>query len=226
MYTNLEPRTSQIARQAERSSSTLGQQAKKREFGRHETVYYAGDAATSLFEVVTGSLFIYKLLDDGRRQVVDLLGPGDICGFSMDGRHGATCETLEPTTLLSIDRAMLRTQPEAQERVLRRAEMRVAALQEHAIALGRKTATERIAELLVRLAAPGGCPQCGRDSARFVTALTRCEMADYLGLTLETVSRTLTCLERKGYIRIGESRGAIEVVDLQRLARAGKAETH
>lgn len=226
MYTNLEPRTSQIARQTERSASTLGAQAKKREFGRHETVYYAGDAATSLFEIVTGTLFIYKLLDDGRRQVVDLLGPGDICGFSMDGHHGSTCETLEPSTLLSIDRATLRSLPEIQERVLRRAEMRVAALQEHAIALGRKTASERIAELLVRLAAPTGLSQCDCDRAGFVTALTRCEMADYLGLTLETVSRTLTCLERKGLIRIGESRGAIEVVDLHKLARVGKAETH
>jgi CRP/FNR family transcriptional regulator len=209
--------------------SAVKPHAMTRNFRKHETIFRAGDRAGCLYEVVKGSLFVYRLLDDGRRQVVDFVRAGDICGFTDGPEHSSTCEALEAATLLSHERCGLAANPELQDRLLRQIDQRVASLHDHAVALGRKTAAERVATLLMRLVStngPGHCPAPEKKGAavKIHMPMTRGEVADYLGLSLETVCRTLTDMERHGLIAIGQRRGEIKIANLCRLCFVAKTD--
>lgn len=202
---------------------------KNRSFNKRESLFRAGDPATQIYEVVKGSLFIYKLLSDGRRQVVELVRPGDICGFADGPEHDSDCEALEAGTFIAHERISIQSSPALQQRLLRQLDRRVSALHHQAVTLGRRTATERVASLIMQLVSnhsPSQCPiaDAVKGEAAIHMPMTRGEIADYLGLTLETVCRTLTDLERRNYIRIGQKRGEITITSVCRLCRLAKTD--
>ena len=185
---------------------------------------------------------IYQLLDDGRRQVVELVLAGGLCGFSSTGLHASTCEALRRTVVSSFTKSELRHLPELRNKMDAAAERQICALHEHAVSLGRKTAEERVCSLLMRLAgeaqrrlpsdltsraAPSRAASLQATSSQATcrtldVPMTRGEIGDYLGLSLETVCRILSDLQHQGIIEIGRKQGEVHVRSLRRLCGAAR----
>lgn len=181
---------------------------RRQTYASHDVIYFEGDDAKHLYEIVSGAAMLYKLLPDGRRQVVEVLGPGDLFGFDMDTYHDCSAETLVGTTVLIFNRRDVEASSAAQSHLTRCAMQQVYAMHDHAVLLGRKSAYERVASFLMRFVPERGSPTCKgpqneeHDEGTVCLNMTRQEMADYLGLTIETVSRVISDMKRKGVIRL------------------------
>jgi CRP/FNR family transcriptional regulator len=184
--------------------------------GTGQTLFHEGDPATRVFTVTKGTLKLYKLLPDGRRQVTGFMHPGDFLGMSSDDEHAFSAEALEDAQLCWFPRNRFDDFVEehgAMERELyRMAAHELAAAQQQMVLLGRKTANERLASFLLLLAGraervPGGKAELVR------LPMSRSDIADYLGLTKETVSRVLSAFRRDRLIRL-HSVDEIEIVDM------------
>ena len=192
-------------------------------FAPRSLVFLEGQDAKTVFQVISGVVMLYKLLPDGRRQVVEVLGKGDVFGFSPVPVRNCTAEALAATRCTSFDRAAVERSPALFNRLSGHLCGQLAALHEHTVLLGRKTAMERIASFLMRCV-PGrggyGCPgpRSGDDEASIRLIMTRQEIADYLGLTIETVSRSLTKLRTAGVVTINNL-DEICIHDVCRLCR-------
>jgi CRP/FNR family transcriptional regulator len=189
-----------------------------------QTLFHEGDPATRVFTLTRGTLKLYKLLADGRRQVMGFLHPGDFLGISVDDEHAFSAEALEDSQLCWFPRNRFDDfidDHSAMERELyRKAAHELAVAQQQLVLLGRKTATERIASFLLDL--------LDRDESapnpRLVRLrMSRSDIADYLGLTKETVSRVISAMKRDRVIRL-QALDVVEIVDrdaLEQLAEAG-----
>jgi CRP/FNR family transcriptional regulator len=184
-----------------------------------QALFHEGDPVTRVFTLTRGTLKLYKLLADGRRQVTGFMHPGDFLGISVDDEHAFSAEALEPAQLCWFPRNRFDDfveQHAPMERELYRiAAHELAAAQEQFVLLGRKTATERIASFILRLSE--------RSNANTVhLSMSRSDIADYLGLTKETVSRVLSALKRERVIRL-DALDEIRILDramLQELAES------
>ncbi|WP_395944737.1 cyclic nucleotide-binding domain-containing protein [Brevundimonas sp.] len=169
-----------------------------------EALIREGDPATHLFNITSGSVRIYKLLPDGRRQITGFLFAGDFVGLATGQDYAFSGEAIEDATLCrfrkSDYRALIRERPSLEEALLDRATHELAAAQNQMLLLGRKTAQERIASFLLDLPTRDPLRPSAEDQVRL--PMTRSEIADYLGLTIETVSRVLTKLKTTGVIRL------------------------
>ena len=163
-----------------------------------------GEAAHHLFNITSGSVRIYKLLPDGRRQITGFLFAGDFVGLATGEEYGFSAEAIEDSTLCRFRkrdyRALVRDTPALEAALLDRATHELAAAQNQILLLGRKTARERIASFLLDLPSRDPLRPSLDDHVRL--PMTRMEIADYLGLTIETVSRELTKLKTSGLIRM------------------------
>ena len=188
-----------------------------------EPIVWAGDDFNFVASVVTGVAAMSQTMEDGRRQMVGLLLPSDFLG--RPGRAHAAFDVTAATsvTLCRFERrpfeALLRETPAVGQRLLEMTLDELDAAREWMLLLGRKTAREKISSLLAILARreaslsqqiPGG-------EIAFDLQITREAMADYLGLTIETVSRQLTALRRDGVIVLTGSRH-VTVPDYDNLA--------
>ena len=157
-----------------------------------QTLFHEDDAAEEVFTLTQGMLKLYKLLSDGRRQIVGFLVPGDFFGLSFGRYYGFTAEAVTPTIVCRLRRAqfveLLGECPALEREVLSRATGELAAAQDQMLLLGRKNARERLASFLMALA-HRRAPAAG---TAMELPMSRADIADYLGLTIETVSRTFT----------------------------------
>jgi CRP/FNR family transcriptional regulator, anaerobic regulatory protein len=189
------------------------------ELGKSEVLVREDDPADSLFNVTAGALKIYKLLPDGRRQVLGFLFRGDFLGVGGRERYGFTAEALTPLRLCRFPRRkfmqLLDACPAFERELLCRASSEISAAQEQMLLLGRKTARERIASFLHVLSARA--QRLGAPADTLHLPMTRTDIADYLGLTTETVSRVFTELRRQGRIRLDGS-GDVRLIDPTALA--------
>ncbi|GAA0200000.1 helix-turn-helix domain-containing protein [Actinomadura yumaensis] len=169
-----------------------------------EALIREGDPAVHLFNITSGSVRIYKLLPDGRRQITGFLFAGDFVGLATGEDYAFSGEAIEDSTLCrfrkSEYRALVRERPRLEEALLDRATHELAAAQNQMLLLGRKTAQERIASFLLELPSRDPLRPQAEDQVRL--PMTRSEIADYLGLTIETVSRVLTKFKTTGVIRL------------------------
>ncbi|NJO22286.1 MAG: helix-turn-helix domain-containing protein [Sphingomonadales bacterium] len=174
--------------------------------------------------VLSGVIKLSKLLPDGRQQIVALLFPGDFLGRPYRAEFPYVAETATEANLCCYGRAyfegFLQEQPELKQTFLEQTLDSVDAARDWMLLLGRKSAREKVAALLLtvlrRTARP--CPDCEHEPCRQLTLpLSRTEMADYLGLRLETVSRQLKQLETVGTIKRIDAR-RITVADAAALA--------
>jgi CRP/FNR family transcriptional regulator len=167
-----------------------------------QTLILEGDQRTHAFRVLTGAVRLYKALPDGRRQVIAFLAPGECFGLLGADHYAYSVEAIVPSALARYPRvtleAGLRSNPELSLRLLEAARAELEQAHAHMLLLGRKSAEERVASFLVRLAHRLG--NAGNGTIALRLPITRQDMADYLGLTIETVSRTLTRLRRQGII--------------------------
>jgi len=182
--------------------------AKRASFDAHDVIYYEGDPAKRIYELSSGTVMLCKLLPDGRRQVVEVLRPGDIFGLSNADEYDCTAETLTPSEVHEIDLQQVEASTDLQRKLTRCLTHQMHVLHEHAVLLGRKSAIERVASFLMYLVPNRGGVGCtgpadeNNDGADIHLHMTRQEIADYLGLTIETVSRVVSELKRRGVIRI------------------------
>jgi CRP/FNR family nitrogen fixation transcriptional regulator len=173
-------------------------------FGPDREIFAEGDKAETFYKVASGTVRTCKFLSDGRRQIEAFYSPGDIFGLEMDGRHLLCAEAVTECNLVAWRRRGVEAAA-MQDGMLARqlfsyAMHSAASAQVHALLLGRRAATEKVAAFLLAWA--------DRNGAQDATDLpmSRQDMADYLGLTIETVSRTLSQLEREGIIAIPNAR--------------------
>ena len=151
-----------------------------------------GDPAESVYTVLSGMLKLYKIMPDGRRQITGFLIPGDFVGLAFGDDYIYSAEAVVPTTACRFGRSqfnnLLKEHPTLERRLLSIVSTELAAAQEQMLLLGRKTAKERLASFLLALAERTGTA----DRAMLSLPMVRLDIADYLGLTVETVSRTFT----------------------------------
>lgn len=173
-------------------------------FAPGEVLIREGDPATKLFNLTAGSARVFKLMPDGRRQIVGFLFAGDFLGLAIGEIYAFSAEAIEPTTACRFNRAayqaLIDDSPSLGAALLERARHELAAAQNQMLLLGRKTAQERIASFLLDLAERDPMRAHAPDALHL--PMTRTDIADCLGLTIETVSRTLTRLKTSGVIRM------------------------
>lgn len=182
-----------------------------------ETVVFESDVAASVYSLTSGLLRLSKLLPDGRRQIAGFLFPGDFLGITMEEEHAFTAEAVAPSTLCRFPRNrfddFVSGHPSLESRLYAVAAHELAAARQQLVLLGRKTATERVASFLLMLAG-----RCARDRQEdVVLPMSRSDIADYLGLRIETVSRELTGLKIARIIRL-TGRQSLQIVDHDRLS--------
>ena len=169
-------------------------------FGRDQAIYTDGDAADCVYKVVSGGVRAVRLLADGRRQIADFYLPGDVFGVELGERRRGAAEALGETVLLVARRTSLAGRPDQGGGLWRLALRDLQRSQEHVLTLGRRSASERLASFLIDLAERLDAPSL--RLGEFALPMSRQDIADYLGLTIETVSRTLTQLQADGLVRL------------------------
>lgn len=179
--------------------------------GAGQTIVVEGDLRTRCFRVLTGAVRLYKALPDGRRQVLDFLLAGQCFGLFGADHYAYSVEAVVPSALARYSRASLetalRSNPQLALRLLEAARTELEQAQIHMLLLGRKSAEEKVATFLVRFASRLGNGSGGAIALKL--PVTRQDMADYLGLTIETVSRTLTRMRLEGLITFGSPQEVI-----------------
>ena len=162
-----------------------------------------GERADHVFNLTSGSARVFKLLPDGRRQIIGFLFAGDFIGLAGGDDYAMSVEAIEDVSVCrfrrSDYRALAHERPALESALLDRVMHELAAAREQMLLLGRKTALERIASFLNDIRSRDPSRPTGQDIVRL--PMTRAEIADYLGLTIETVSRGLTRLQSAGVIR-------------------------
>ncbi|SEW26643.1 CRP/FNR family transcriptional regulator, nitrogen fixation regulation protein [Cognatiyoonia koreensis] len=166
-------------------------------------LFFEGDPVEWLYQVKSGVLRLTRLLEDGRRQVIAFGYPGDIVGFPTDGLHHTDCDVLvdvclEPYSKNALDGKTSHT--ELHQALLQAALREIGAMQDHFMMLGRKSAIEKVASFLCVLSERVGTELNGVTQVEL--PMCRSDIADFLGLTTETVSRTFTQLRKSGIITI------------------------
>ena len=186
-------------------------------YNRGAEIFGEAEPAEYVYQVVEGAVRSYKLLSDGRRQINAFHLVGDIFGLENSGTHRFTAEAIIETTVRLVKRVSLAHVAEQDVTVARdllnMSASNLRHAEDHMLLLGRKTSLERVAAFLLemdsRLTAAGvmALPMCRRD------------IADYLGLTLETVSRALSVLHDKGVLGfLGQTQRQIVLLDRPKLA--------
>ena len=172
-------------------------------FARNSEIYGENEPADYLYKVISGSVRTYKVLSDGRRQIGAFYLPGDMFGLEMGEEHSFSAEAISDAKVLVIKRSAVMALAARDNEVARQlwtlTSRELSRVQDHMLLLV-KTAQERVVSFLLEMA--------GRRSAGNAIDLpmSRQDIADYLGLTIETVSRTLTHLESTAAIELPSSR--------------------
>ena len=193
-----------------------------RNYEAGQPIIWAGDEMDFVASVVTGIASLTQTMEDGRTQIVGLLLPSDFLGRPGRGVASFDVTAVSDVTVCCFRRKpfeeLLKTTPHVGERLLEMTLDELDAAREWMTVLGRKNAREKIASLLAIIAKRDAILHLeqAENGTRFDLPLTREAMADYLGLTLETVSRQMSALKKDGTILLSGNRG-ITVPDFGRL---------
>ena len=183
------------------------QESTVRTFENKEHIFRQGDPVTNVYRVDVGHVCIYKMTADGRRQVIDFAYPGDMIGLGAIGEHTAnavaTSRTRAHCLPVSELRQVMRDDASLGIRIYEAMAEELSAARELLFTVTQRTASERVASFLIALARRQA--RGGGDASEFVLPMTRSDIADFLGLTIETVSRTFTKLRNEGLIRLEHS---------------------
>lgn len=172
-------------------------------YGRDSEIYGEGEPADYLYKVVTGAVRTYKVLADGRRQIGSFYLPGDVFGLETGDDHSFSAEAISDAKILVVERKALLALATRDSEVARQlwsvTGQELQRVQDHILVLI-KTAKERVVSFLLEMAKRHAS---GND---IVLPMSRQDIADYLGITIETVSRTLTELENSASIKLTSAR--------------------
>lgn len=176
-------------------------------FARNAEIFGEGEEAEYVYRVVSGAARTMRFTSDGRRQILGFHLPGDIFGVELDNTHSLSAEAVSGCDVVLVRRSCvdkaLSENPAAARALLALTSKHLSNARAHALVLGRKGAGERVAAFLLELA------------ERFVSKkeldlpMSRADIADYLGLTIETVSRAFSEFERERAIALPSSRHVV-----------------
>lgn len=190
----------------------------ERSLNAHEHLFIVNDTQSHIYQVIEGVIGVYKMLADGRRQIVAFYYPGDLIGVDDQGawsHHGeALCEAKVrciPNTTIDT---LMTSEPGFAQAMLTTLATELAETRDQLLALGRKSALEKVATFLLRIS--GRNERQGADETLLHLPMTRAEIADYLGLTIETVSRTITKLKKAQIIHL-ETNTRVQILDMDNL---------
>lgn len=190
-----------------------------------EHIFREGDRATHVYRIEAGHVCLYRTMSDGRRQVIDFAYPGDIIGLGALAEHRMSAQTFGKTRLHVMAVSALHDQARRDARFAMRLydtmAHELAAARELVFTVSQRTAAERVACFLVSLA--DRAARRGEDPREIVLPMTRADIADFLGLTIETVSRMFTRLRKDGVIALEQSI-LVTIVDRQALAQIAAGE--
>lgn len=176
-----------------------------------------GDPARNVFNITAGVVRTFRLLPDGKRQLFGFLLPGDFLGLSMSDKYRFSAEAVDDVTACRFDRTkfsrLLDSYPSLLRRLHQAASSELNLAQDHMVLLGRRNAEQRLAAFVLslrdRLKRLGGSP------VTVPLAMSRQDIADYLGLTIETVSRTVTSLAASRTLLVVP--GGVRIMDAAKL---------
>lgn len=178
---------------------------------REHEIHGQGDKAEYCWRILSGCVRTVKLMEDGRRQVAKFLFAGELLGLDDVGTHDFSAEAVTDVTLRRYPRRMVEALADSHAALARR--LRTAALaslrdaHERMIMLGRKTAVEKVASFVLEME-----PHCTTPSSKVTEMpMSRTDIADHLGLTVETVCRILAHLKREGVVVL--HRTGVQVLD-------------
>jgi CRP/FNR family transcriptional regulator len=184
----------------------------------HEHLFLEGEKQTHVYLVVEGVVGMYKLLADGRRQISTFAYPGDIIGLDSIGTHVNSGEALSKALVRCIPvnaiEKLIRSEPGFGQALLFLTASELAETREQMLSLGRKSAAEKVATFLLRISRRSMA--IGQSGDVLSIPMKRSEIADFLGLTIETVSRTFTKLKVARVIRL-MANSQVEVIDMDKL---------
>lgn len=193
---------------------------RRHEAGTH--LFREGDDADYIYEIKSGIVRLTRVLENGRRQVIAFGLPGEIIGFPNGDHHHTDCEIIATAQIVAHRRWSLETGEgdlETHERLLRAALREITAMQDHFMMLARKSAVEKVASFLMVLSQRTGTP-----SGNYTTVplpMSRADIADFLGLTVETVCRSFTLLRKNGAITLTTPQTVV-IHDMQALIDASQ----
>jgi CRP/FNR family nitrogen fixation transcriptional regulator len=187
---------------ADEDLRALQQVGMKVRFTRNETIFNDGDEATNCYKVISGAVRLCKHMTDGRRQIADFLLAGDFFGFMQFGNYKFTAEAVGDVVLMCYPQRQVArlssSMPNLRGRLLVLLSQRLLGMQDHLVMLGRQTAKERVASFLLHIAERSDA----EEALAFDLPMSRQDIADYLGLTIETVCRMLSELKRDRIIAV------------------------
>jgi len=190
---------------------------------RQTVIYPEGGRSQFVFNLVQGVAQTYHLLESGQRRVTSFMFPGDLLGLSENGHYAATAQALTNLTAYRIPidafRSLLERDPALDGRILCKLCHELRSSERHTIMASQRDAISRLAGFLLGLSASPGAAQAGAETLRL--PMLRHDIADYLGLTVEAVSRAFQSLEAQGAVHRQTPR-VISILDealLQRLAQ-------
>ena len=167
-------------------------------FSAGEALIWEGDQPGQIFDVLAGVLRVYKVLPDGRRAIIGFIYPGDVLGVSFRHRSLFTADAVTAVKVRRLSRgrflSLVNESPDLQSQLFALLCDKMSAAHDQMLLLGRKSAEERVVSFLLAIH-----HKCG-EGAEIEVPMSRLDMADYLGLTIETVSRMMTSLVRRGLI--------------------------
>jgi len=182
-----------------------------------EHVFCEGDARDHVFRVEDGVVAVYKTLADGRRQIIDFAYPGDLIGLGVLDEHVLSAQATVASKVRCLSAGVLERMAETDAglalKLYKSVCQELAATRSLLITVGQRSAIERVAAFLVSLHRRTG----GNSASTIKLAMRRSDIADLLGLTIETVSRTLTKLRNMGVIDIELGGTRVQLLDLPRL---------
>jgi CRP/FNR family transcriptional regulator len=197
--------------------ATLDRMARPLTFHARDTLFEQDEPADSVFNITSGSARLYKLLPDGRRQIVGFALPGDFLGLAMEERNGFSADALTPLSACQFSRQafseFLDSTPHLLRRLHNMASHELSLAQDQMVILGRRTAEEKVAAFLIGLRKRWG--RLSTSSVTIPLPMTRQDIGDFLGLTVETVSRMLTRLAREKVILIVPD--GVRLLDIARI---------
>ena len=190
-----------------------------------EHVFAEGDVRTHLFRVERGAICLYKVMPDGRRQVLGFAYPGDLIGFGSLPEYQFNAQATKPAQLRLLSWSTVQHSARHDAalglRLYEAISNELAAAHDLLLTTGQRSAAERVAAFL--LAMSRRAKRRGQDASVIDLPMTRADIGDFLGLTIETVSRTFTKLRHRGIIDLAQS-ARVLLVDteaLEQLAEGG-----
>jgi CRP/FNR family transcriptional regulator len=197
-------------------------EAAPRRIDMKELVFVEGDPTTNIYWIESGAVSLFKVLPDGRRQIIGFAYAGDFIGLGAHGERLMSAQALKPTRVRAISVARLHklaaANPDLAFRLYQAVASELADARDLMLTTGHRSACERVAAFLLALSRRNR--RAGKPTDAIDLPMTRADIGDFLGLTIETVSRTLTKFKCRGLIDMPQSARIRlkDMVDLQRLA--------